>query len=248
MDSLGLLTKTKGQPPTTNPSVKKKKRRTTFHETDYALRPTRRSSRIATTPAHKKTDDLPVAVSSEPTVYGSVPTYVVEALRSDSEKKSSPHRFNETQTHQHVTVSKGGSIVATSGCAGYGGSLVEYDEGVQSWTVRCVRRGTGGFAVGVVNRKWKGPFKSLGKNPNSPGVYHSSGVLLVNKVEREFGQVYDQGDTIGVSVEKGKGNRRVEWRLNGEVVGDVEVDITTEFTLGVQPYMGGVAKLISNKR
>ena len=148
-------------------------------------------------------------------------------------------------------------MVATTGVAGYGVALSSPrplpGNGSSSlfWEVCAKAFGVGGFAVGVCDAAWKGPFKSLGRASGSAvlgGAYHSSGFLLTSAhptVDKKlassssstFGPEFEPGDKIGVlvqlavSAEAGKKQKQkkqsstaaitVSFFLNGKIVGSV---------------------------
>jgi hypothetical protein len=140
------------------------------------------------------------------------------------------------------------------------------------WELRAVRFGVGGFGVGVVRASMKAPYKSLG-NGTALAFYHSSGRLEggaagARPTSAEVPPI-DPGATIGIEVRRagvtsatsgGKakaggvtagqrpGAREAAFSVNGVAVGVVALGGAgpkEELNLAVQPYMGGVALLLS---
>ena len=169
--------------------------------------------------------------------------------------------WDASKHHQHLTRSSSGRSIATTGVAGYGAGLVQRRVHCLGWTVRAVRFGVGGFAVGVVKRSMPSPFKSLGRSEHAIAVFHSSGRLEqgAGKNPRDFGSGYDEGDLVEVVLRpmaagtkpgaaKAAAGRQhdVIFLLNGEQIGVAASGVVPDsVVLAVQPYMGGVALLES---
>ncbi|GMI41075.1 hypothetical protein TeGR_g3740 [Tetraparma gracilis] len=140
-----------------------------------------------------------------------------------------------------MTKSKHSAAVATTGCAGYGVAVAEPAQSFQV-DVKAVHFGTGGFAVGVVKASWKGPFKSLRKNPNCPFAIHCDGTVA--QKEKDWAECglggYEEGDVVGIFVGGGK----VKVSIDGQVVKQVSVPKGERLALAVQPFMGGVARIV----
>ena len=124
--------------------------------------------------------------------------------------------WDRRRCHQHLTISSGGGAVATTGCAGYGGVVATSSRSGPrnaAWAVRCVRVGSGGWAVGVCASKSIGkPYKSLGKHPAAL-VLHSSGAVHHNRKVHAYAPP---------SVAIADGEARGE--VGGEVEGEAEED------------------------
>jgi hypothetical protein len=233
-----------------NPKKKKKKRKS---EAKPLAEPKRRSTRVIPSDATKtKSDELHVAASASftPEPY-SIPSYIRTELshKAPSPATSSAPFFDPKRTHQHLTLSADKRTVATTGCAGYGVTLASSatsNSSTVSFKVNCLHCGTGGFGVGLSAKSWtKPPYKSVGKSKFSPGVYHSSGCLHVDgRVVERWGPSYGDGDVVSVTRTKDV----VQFALNGANVGkSVRVakgDTHDYSSLCVQPYMGGVARLL----
>ena len=151
--------------------------------------------------------------------------------------------------HQHLTRSASGKSIATTGVAGYGAALAKrIGPSCLRWAVRAVRLGVGGFAVGLVKRSMKAPYKSIGRSEHAIAVYHSSGQLEGDgKEARSFGAEYGAGDVIEVVLRPAaKRAHDVVFLLNGAEVGIAARGVPglpDGALLAVQPYMGGVALL-----
>lgn len=171
--------------------------------------------------------------------------------------------------HQHLQVSAARRAVATTGCAGYGAVLAARGSGTETsdgkgrqWRVRAVHLGVGGFGVGIAKVGWKGPFKSLGKQPASAvvGSFHAAGTFNSGRQEVAFGGTgYGAGDVVGVvlrpekkAASKDGAKRRaalleVAFSVNGVEVGVAAAGIegkVSDYVLACQPYMGGVGRLL----
>ena len=180
-----------------------------------------------------------------------------EAVFADCERAatSGQDAWDAKRYHQHLTPSPSGRSVATTGVAGYGAALAARrpKKGAQQrWEVRAVRFGVGGFGVGVERAAMKPPYKSLGKGGDALAFFHSGGGLAsAGRPERPFGPAFEPGDRIGLelrAVGGAKKKREAAFSLNGEEVGVAPLDgvgASEELVLAVQPYMGGVATLLS---
>ena len=154
-------------------------------------------------------------------------------------------------------------MVATTGCAGYGAALTKPPaaakrHGALRWDVEVLRLGTGGFAVGVALACMHPPFKSLGNHPQA-WVVHCDGRLLHNRIALcdvdGGGSPFGVGDIISVSLEPSDKasmararTRQLKFQKNGAPIGRVHLLPAARdagaFTLAVQPYMGGAARLL----
>ena len=116
--------------------------------------------------------------------------------------------WDRRRAHQHLTLSRCGRVIATTGCAGYGAALAKPPPAAQQakeeeelrWDVEVLRLGTGGFAVGVAHASMPSPFKSLGNSP-AAWVVHCDGRTLHNRsalCEDEAGSSFTVGDTITI--------------------------------------------------
>lgn len=164
------------------------------------------------------------------------------------------HKFDRKRMHQHLTLSPDSRCVATTGVAGYGAALC-CAGGDPMWSVRAVRFGVGGFGVALVRSGMRPPYKSLGKAEATVACYLASGVVVVGGRERPFGPVLTPGDVVGVALRPARGGARdgagddLVFLLNGAEVGVAVTGLQGAsrgaYTVGVQPYMGGVAQLLS---
>jgi hypothetical protein len=192
--------------------------------------------------------------ASLPVKHDPLPDFVRAAFDADAtyiSASSSSTRWHGKRHHQHLTVSQSGQSVATIGCAGYGVALAvtAAATGDRCWLVQSVHHGVGGFGVGLAYSSWRGPFKSLGSADahDAFGVYHSSGTFISQRREHAaWGPPYAPGDTVGVRVDAHSGS--VTFSVNNRDVGTapglVPVAFRKTVELAVQPYMGGVARLI----
>ena len=116
-----------------------------------------------------------------------------------------------------------------------------------------LREGVGGFALGVAsNRLLARPFKSLG---NSPGawVVHSRGELLHNRevlgtTAAKEAPCYAAGDVVSVRL---SARQELSFAVNGAPLAGCCAMLEGEaagYSLAVQPYMGGAARIISSLR
>lgn len=124
------------------------------------------------------------------------------------------------------------------------------------WQVAAKHFGVGGFAVGVARSAWKGPYKSIGKTVGAGAVYHSTGCLLASrKVTENFGPEYEAGDIITVRLsgpfparkpQKNTAGLVLSFAVNGAWLGrDTTLPASAgPYVLAVQPYMGGVARIV----
>lgn len=98
------------------------------------------------------------------------------------------------------------------------------------------------------------PFKSLG-NSSQAWVVHCDGRTMHNRTTlcdaETGGSTFSVGDIISVCLEPfdaAKGARQLKFEKNGAPIGSVHVVSATKnagaFTLAVQPYMGGAARLL----
>ena len=205
--------------------------------------PVRKSARCAAIAVKEGDDALGLSVDSIDTA-DAVP-WELGVFRELEQSRPLPqhHRWDARRCHQHLTISKQGTSVATTGVAGYGIALCMKPDDEQSWSVRVARLGVGGFAIGMIPRGAKAPYKSLGKRPDAVGAYHSNGLWTSHGTERPFGQPYATGDVIDVLLRptgRGKG-RELAFCKNGDEVGVIPGIPTGDLVLAVQPYMGGVA-------
>jgi hypothetical protein len=183
-----------------------------------------------------------------------LPEFVRVAFAADAdadaaELPASAARWHSKRHHQHLTVSPSGQSVATTGCAGYGVAIAASASGCHSWLVQAVHHGVGGFGVGLAYPHWKGPFKSIGSASTADafGVYHSSGAFISQRREHaSWGPPYAPGDSVGVQVDTTSGS--VTFSVNNQEVGPapglVPVGLRKKVELAVQPFMGGVARLL----
>lgn len=190
-------------------------------------------------------------------------------------KDSNPSAvWDLTKKHQHLQTSISRRTVATTGCAGYGAVLASatkscdiatveapmrgakagafLNTSTKSWSIRVLRQGVGGFAVGVANTNARKPFKSLSNRPDSwvvtsAGLFcHNRKEVPVSGVDLEGGSyLYDEGDAIQINVTSlGLLSLSIN---NGPLIplpvagGGLPPG---KYTLCCQPYMGGVAKLL----
>ena len=172
-----------------------------------------------------------------------VPEWAEKILAGKRVSRMKPPRWfwNRAKTHQHLELSKSKFRVATIGCAGYGASLAASRGGVDgSWefSVKVLKVGVGGFAVGLASASFQKPFKSIGKHPFS-WVYHSTGSFWHNKKDLiQWGAPYGEGDKIQVKLSGGT----ALFFLNGKKQGSCAIT-GKEFLPAIQPYMGGVGEL-----
>ena len=169
-------------------------------------------------------------------------------------------QWDRRRAHQHLTLSQCGRVVATTGCAGYGAALAKPPTAAKQstalrWDVEVLRLGTGGFAVGVARADTPSPFKSLGNSP-AAWVVHCDGRTMHNRATLFHpGSTFGVGDVISVCLapceeasegSSAVGDRWLCFEKNGVPVGTGYVlPAKTAFTLAVQPYMGGAARLLS---
>jgi hypothetical protein len=121
------------------------------------------------------------------------------------------------QHHQHLTLNADRTIVANTGCAGYGGVIMDMKPAIKqlhnrsgghatefAWQVGVLRMGVGGFAVGVgISTGLKRPFKSFGNHPHA-WVFHSQGYTSHNRIRKNYTagsrnqHGYEHGDVVSV--------------------------------------------------
>jgi hypothetical protein len=120
------------------------------------------------------------------------------------------------QHHQHLTLSNDRKIVANTGCAGYGGVVMDLKCKQSSdpkvsipliWKVHVLRLGVGGFAVGIgVSNALKRPLKSFGNHPHA-WVFHSQGYISHNRIRKSYpesrqkeggSEGFGQGDILSI--------------------------------------------------
>ena len=235
-------------------------------------RPRTKRTRMDT---HEHQFTTPIDEEQSADVESGLPDWVLNAFAAEVGQSDTIVKWNSKRHHQHLTVSDSGRSVATTGCAGYGAALSESvvltSGGSLLWEVEAKSFGVGGFAVGVAQDQWKGPYKSLGRSASTAadafvlgGAYHSSGNLLtsqastVNKKEDSncalWAAPFGPGAKLSVQLEhlineaksKQSSTLQVTFLLDGELAGSVVVPgtIGNRFALAVQPYMGGVAQLL----
>lgn len=191
LEALGL-----GSPVPSAPQLAKRRR------TDSAAErrlPQRQSVRLAAASSD--------AAAPPPTErLSDIPPWEADVFRAcEAAAPAGRHVFDQSRRHQHLSVSASGRAVATTGVAGYGAALVHKSARAGAppdvrWAVRPIRLGVGGFAVGVVPRSMRPPFKSLGKNAASLGAYLASGAFAdAEHGERPFGPAYGEGDLVEVT-------------------------------------------------
>jgi hypothetical protein len=236
-------------------STGKRARESSVAEASTARIHKRVSPRLA---GQVKTQHLTKTVDLQTNRTESLPSYISSAFSAHAEASIAVDdevrvcRWDRRKHHQHLTLSPSRLTAATTGCAGYGACLAEKAVGVRWWEVRCVSLGVGGFAVGLTSAKCKGPFKSLGNSAECFGVYHSSGSLFCNRAEQiDFASSYGSGDCVGILI---RPNNDVVFYLNGVQVGEPAFNISVvskrksnadDVVLACQPYMGGVALIVT---
>jgi hypothetical protein len=198
--------------------------------------------------------------------YHSLSDDVADYFRNEKDEHDLPGRkpsalWDLSKKHQHLQASSSRRTVATTGCAGYGavlasgsgsgvatvvkGALCKDSDG-QSWRVRVLRRGVGGFAIGVATINASKPFKSLSNRPDS-WVVNSSGMFCHDRKEvsvtgrPDGGCLFDDGDLLRLDVS-------VTGVLSLSVNQNTKVRVSVlppgKYVLCCQPYMGGVARLV----
>lgn len=226
------------------PSPPASKKIAVKRERQQVVVPTRKSSRRLTS------SEGSVASATIPAVetLADIPAWHLDVFKECEEAGgSSSVMWDPAKHHQHLTRSKGGRSVATTGVAGYGAAIAKRTPNCRRWAIRAVRFGIGGFAIGLVRSGMRPPFKSIGRSADAIAVYHCSGQLEGGgKAPRAFGSGYDEGDLIEMALRpaaKGKAHDAVLLR-NGEEVGVAARGLAADTVLlAVQPYMGGVAML-----
>lgn len=234
LSSLGLLDVT------TSRTTKNKRKRTAQSTTTARKSPTRRSARTKTTQA---SGTVEASFAHAPSLPAHLSSHLSTVLPDPRPKT----RFS--QYHQHLQVSKDRHTVATTGCAGYGvctisGSSVGKSSGKSSgmstrtssgsFTITPLVFGTGGFAVGLVAAAWRGPYKSLRKNPATAVAWYDTG---------QGGSGFDgyhEGDVLVLAWEK----KTVRLEINGTVATTFAIE-EGDYVGAVQPFMGGVARLLA---
>mmetsp|Transcript_47316 Transcript_47316/g.153601 ORF Transcript_47316/g.153601 Transcript_47316/m.153601 type:complete len:271 (+) Transcript_47316:170-982(+) len=247
LEALGL-----GAPGPNAPQLAKRRRTTSAAERRL---PQRQSARL-TAASNDAAAPPPTERLSD------IPPWEADVFRAcEAAAPAGRHVFDQSRRHQHLSVSASGRAVATTGVAGYGAALVHKSARAGAppdvrWAVRPIRLGVGGFAVGVVPRSMRPPFKSLGKNAASLGAYLASGAFADARGERPFGPAYGEGDLVEVLLRPAVGGGRasrtdIVYLLNGEEVGVAVAGVSAapgSLACAVQPYMGGVALLESGGR
>lgn len=178
------------------------------------------------------------------------------AAENARRSSSSGGGWERRRAHQHLTLSPCARVIATTGCAGYGAALAKDPTAAQQpkalrWEVEVLSVGTGGFAVGVAQRGLPSPYKSLGNNPGA-WVVHSDGRTLHNRAtlrDDEAGSRFEDGDRVTIllaAASKGTGgSRRLSFERHGRAIGAAcLLPAAGGYTLAVQPYMGGAARLL----
>lgn len=165
--------------------------------------------------------------------------------------------WDNKKHHQHVSVSKCGKFIGTTGCAGYGAAFLKPGCNIRYWEIELITLGVGGFSIGLARAAWQGPYKSLGNVDvlNVAGVYHSNGSFYCNRKEYVlFGPTFKQGDVLTVQLSD---SNEITFFLNKKFINIAPVETkfisTTKsskkqidsYVLACQPYMGGVARIIT---
>ena len=190
LEALGL-----GAPGPNAPQLAKRRRTTSAAERRL---PQRQSARL-TAASNDAAAPPPTERLSD------IPPWEADVFRAcEAAAPAGRHVFDQSRRHQHLSVSASGRAVATTGVAGYCAALVHKSARAGAppdvrWAVRPIRLGVGGFAVGVVPRSMRPPFKSLGKNAASLGAYLASGAFADARGERPFGPAYGEGDLVEVT-------------------------------------------------
>jgi hypothetical protein len=166
-------------------------------------------------------------------------------------------KWNTAKTHQHLQVSASGRTVCTVGCAGYGASLVSpavSHAHAHHWEIEVLRKGVGGFAVGLVSSKIKSPYKSLGNHPQG-WMLKSTGELFHNRKVVMSCEEYSEGDIIVVVVMSGKEKKGRDAHFHKILKGSKKKELLVSLSLdcfkgagdvmlACQPYMGGAARIL----
>lgn len=246
------------EPPERAPAPKKRKSSTSSPATAREpTEPTRKSSRVSTTPAAAATAAAEGSRSNSAPrekKLSDVPPWEREVfhLCEQAHAGSSGAVWDASKHHQHLSLSASRRAVATTGVAGYGAALAKRAPGCRHWAVRAVRFGVGGFGVAIVRSSMKPPYKSIGKTAGVVGAYLASGVFATpERGEVAFGPPFEPGDLIEVSLrpsalKKKGGGMDVVYSLNGREVGVAASGVasgTDGLIMACQPYMGGVALL-----
>jgi hypothetical protein len=137
-------------------------------------------------------------------------TWAAQLFKSNMLVKSGKAHVEWGQHHQHLTLSSDRSIVANTGCAGYGGVVMHTKkqkvEGTRQsapkvlvWRVKVLQLGVGGFAVGVgASSGLKKPFKSFGNHPHA-WTFHSEGHTSHNRAQSKYAdEGYGEDDIISI--------------------------------------------------
>lgn len=157
--------------------------------------------------------------------------------------------------HQHLTRSRSGRSVMTTGCAGYGAALgakCVVGAATVRYGVRAARFGVGGFGVGLVRAHMPRPYRSIVGSAACVAVYLSSGRVRRGgggDGDATFGPTFKPGDVIAVILRRSSETESafdVAFEVNGEEVCVFQTGLKARDTisLAVQPYMGGVAVLV----
>lgn len=228
--------------PTAMPQTSRKRPRVLRPHT--AAEPTRRSTRHVRPTSEPNLTALASLPAIKPAGPDSEWVEDIFALESSSAGGECMRRFDIRKHHQHLTVSKGRTMVATTGCAGYGMALSLWKPQQSCWEVKVRALGIGGFACGLAQRGWKGPYKSGGNSEHVVAMYHCSGCLMrQGSVMAHYGPEYGEGDTVGVLLNE---TGQLLFSLNGK-----QLDVAAKkldragLVLGVQPYMRGAAEILN---